>query len=101
MPHTSTVEGQGVRLSIVNGQPVAVVTSYLPARILAGIDKHDLQKQIFESTCEHVLTDNSGSAAPTRGLGGDQSLYAVYAIHLLARMRALSRSCTELAIKYQ
>src|ERR1700737_22212 len=40
------------RLRFVNGEPVAVVTSFLPARIFAGIDKQDLEKQslyhIFE-----------------------------------------------------
>jgi GntR family transcriptional regulator len=40
------------RLRFVNGEPVALVTSYLPARIFAGIDKQDLEKQslyqIFE-----------------------------------------------------
>jgi GntR family transcriptional regulator len=33
------------RLRSVNGDPVAVVTSYLPARIFAGIDKLDLEHQ--------------------------------------------------------
>jgi|SRR5579864_2651297 len=40
------------RLRFVNGEPVAVVTSFLPARIFAGIDRQDLEKQslyhIFE-----------------------------------------------------
>jgi GntR family transcriptional regulator len=40
------------RLRFVNADPVAVVTSFLPARIFAGIDKQDLEKQslyqIFE-----------------------------------------------------
>lgn len=40
------------RLRSVNGEPVAIVTSYLPARIFAGIEKHDLERQslyaIFE-----------------------------------------------------
>jgi len=33
------------RLRSVNDEPVAVVTSYLPARIFAGIEKYDLEKQ--------------------------------------------------------
>src|SRR3981081_3669012 len=33
------------RLRLVNREPVAVVTSYLPARIFAGIEKYDLEKQ--------------------------------------------------------
>ena len=33
------------RLRLVNGEPVAVVTSFLPARIFGGIEKYDLEKQ--------------------------------------------------------
>ena len=47
------------RLRFVNGEPVAVVISYLPARIFAGIDKQDLEKQslyhIFEHTYQRRL----------------------------------------------
>jgi GntR family transcriptional regulator len=47
------------RLRSVNGEPVAVVTSYLPARIFAGIDKQDLEKQslyaIFEQSYKRRL----------------------------------------------
>jgi GntR family transcriptional regulator len=47
------------RLRSVNGEPVAVVTSYLPARIFAGIDKQDLEKQslyfIFEHSYKRTL----------------------------------------------
>jgi GntR family transcriptional regulator len=41
------------RLRSVNGEPVAVVTSYLPARIFAGIDKQDLEKQSLYSIFEN------------------------------------------------
>jgi GntR family transcriptional regulator len=41
------------RLRSVNGEPVAVVTSFLPARIFAGIDKQDLEKQSLYSIFEH------------------------------------------------
>jgi GntR family transcriptional regulator len=41
------------RLRSVNGEPVAVVTSYLPARIFVGIDKQDLEKQSLYSIFEH------------------------------------------------
>lgn len=41
------------RLRSVNGEPVAVVTSYLPARIFAAIDKQDLEKQSLYSIFEH------------------------------------------------
>jgi len=41
------------RLRSVNGEPVAVVTSYLPARIFAGIDKQDLEKQSLYAIFEH------------------------------------------------
>ncbi len=47
------------RLRSVNGEPVAVVTSYLPARIFAGIEKQDLEKQslyyIFEQSYKRQL----------------------------------------------
>jgi GntR family transcriptional regulator len=47
------------RLRSVDGDPVAVVTSYLPARIFMGIDKQDLEKQslysIFEQTYKRKL----------------------------------------------
>ena len=46
-------------LRFVNREPVAVVTSYLPARIFAGIDKQDLEKQslydIFEKNYRRIL----------------------------------------------
>ncbi len=47
------------RLRFVNGEPVAMVTSYLPARIFAGIEKHDLEHQslydIFENAYKRKL----------------------------------------------
>jgi GntR family transcriptional regulator len=42
------------RLRSVNGEPVAVVTSYLPARIFAGIDKQDLERQSLYAIFEHA-----------------------------------------------
>ena len=42
------------RLRSINAEPVAVVTSYLPARIFAGIDKQDLEKQSLYAIFEHV-----------------------------------------------
>lgn len=63
--------GQGLRLSageqvyavkrlrFVNGEPVAVVSSFLPARIFSGIDKQDLEHrslyEIFERTYNRKL----------------------------------------------
>jgi GntR family transcriptional regulator len=40
------------RLRLVDGEPVAVVTSYLPARIFAGIDQQDLENQSLYSIFE-------------------------------------------------
>jgi GntR family transcriptional regulator len=40
------------RLRSVDGEPVALVTSYLPARIFAGIEKQDLEKQSLYSIFE-------------------------------------------------
>jgi GntR family transcriptional regulator len=42
------------RLRMVNGEPVAVVSSYLPARIFAGIEKHDLETQSLYYVIESV-----------------------------------------------
>lgn len=42
------------RLRSVNGEPVAVVTSFLPARIFTGIDKQDLEKQSLYAIFEHT-----------------------------------------------
>jgi GntR family transcriptional regulator len=42
------------RLRLVNGEPVAVVTSYLPARIFSGIEKYDLGKQSLYYVIESV-----------------------------------------------
>ncbi len=43
----------------MNRKPVAVLTSYLPARIFAGIDRQDLEKQslyqIFEQVYQRKL----------------------------------------------
>ncbi len=41
------------RLRLVNDEPVAVVTSYLPARIFAGIEKQDLENQSLYEIFEH------------------------------------------------
>lgn len=47
------------RLRFVNGEPVAVVTSFLPVRIFTGIEKQDLEKQslyqIFETVYKRKL----------------------------------------------
>ncbi len=42
------------RLRLVNGDPVAVVTSYLPARIFHGIEKYDLEKQSLYHIVESI-----------------------------------------------
>lgn len=42
------------RLRSINGEPVAVVTSYLPARIFAGIEKQDLENQSLYAIFERV-----------------------------------------------
>ena len=42
------------RLRFVNGEPVAIVTSYLPARIFAGIDKQDLEGQSLYRVFEQI-----------------------------------------------
>jgi GntR family transcriptional regulator len=42
------------RLRSINGEPVAVVTSHLPARIFVGIDKQDMEKQSLYAIFERV-----------------------------------------------
>jgi GntR family transcriptional regulator len=42
------------RLRFVNDEAVAIVTSYLPARIFAGIDRQDLEKQSLYYVFEHT-----------------------------------------------
>jgi GntR family transcriptional regulator len=45
---------RATRLRFVNSDPVAVVTSYLPARIFAGIDRQDLERQSLYHVFEHA-----------------------------------------------
>jgi len=51
-------EGESVycvrRLRLVNGEPMAVVTSHLPARIFPGIDKQDLENQSLYTVIENI-----------------------------------------------
>jgi GntR family transcriptional regulator len=42
------------RLRFVSAEPVAVVTSFLPARLFSGLEKQDLEKQSLYSVFEHV-----------------------------------------------
>jgi GntR family transcriptional regulator len=42
------------RLRFVGGEPVAVVTSFLPSRLFSGIERQDLEKQSLYYVFEHV-----------------------------------------------
>src|SRR5437868_9773614 len=42
------------RLRFVNSKPVAIVTSFLPARIFPGIDKEDLERQSLYHVMEQI-----------------------------------------------
>jgi GntR family transcriptional regulator len=55
------------RLRFVNQQPVAVVTSHLPARLFAGIDKQDLEKQSLYHVFEQVYKRKLSWAEETIG----------------------------------
>jgi len=55
------------RLRFMTGEPVAVVTSYLPARIFAGIDKQDLEKQSLYHIIEHTYKRKLRSAEEVIG----------------------------------
>ena len=61
------------RLRLVNGDPVAVVTSYLPARIFTGIDHQDLEKQSLYHIFEHSYKRKLHSAEEVIGasVGGE------------------------------
>jgi GntR family transcriptional regulator len=63
------------RLRFVNAEPVAVVTSFLPARIFAGIDKQDLEKQslyqIFERSYNRKLQWAEESIGAVTASGDD------------------------------
>jgi GntR family transcriptional regulator len=43
-----------LRLRFVNAEPVALVTSHLPARLFAGIDRQDLEKQSLYQIFEQI-----------------------------------------------
>jgi len=63
------------RLRFVNAEPVAVVTSFLPARIFVGIDKQDLEKQslyqIFERSYNRKLQWAEESIGAVTASGDD------------------------------
>ncbi|HJS98973.1 MAG TPA: GntR family transcriptional regulator [Terriglobales bacterium] len=42
------------RLRFVNSKPVAIVTSYLPARLFSGIEKQELEQQSLYHVMEHI-----------------------------------------------
>ncbi len=44
------------RLRFVNAEPVAVVTSYLPAHIFEGIDKYDFEKRSLYDVIENIYS---------------------------------------------
>jgi GntR family transcriptional regulator len=56
------------RLRFVNSEAVALVTSHLPARLFAGIEKHDLEKQSLYQVFEHVYKRKLRWAEETIGV---------------------------------
>src|SRR5207248_3409021 len=44
------------RLRFLNAEPVAVVTSYLPTRILPGLDRQDLENKSLYDIMENVYS---------------------------------------------
>jgi len=77
-PGTSTWELR--RLRFVNGEPVALVTSHLPAAVFPGLDRHSLAKAslyaLFEKTyrrrlgwAEEEFSATVATAAVARALG--------------------------------
>jgi GntR family transcriptional regulator len=56
------------RLRFVNGEPVAIVTSRLPARLFAGIDRQDLEKQSLYQIFEQIYKRKLRWAEETIGV---------------------------------
>lgn len=42
------------RLRFVNSQPVAIVTSHMPARLFSGMERQDLEQQSLYHIVEHI-----------------------------------------------
>ncbi len=79
------------RLRSVNGDPVAVVTSHLPARIFAGIEKQDLENQSLYGIFEHTYKRNLQHA--------EELIGAVIAGEEEASILQTSAGCALLIIK--
>jgi GntR family transcriptional regulator len=92
------------RLRLVNGDPVAVVTSYLPARIFTGIDHQDLEKQSLYHIFEHSYKRKLHSAEEVIGasVAGEEEagvLEASIGIPILV-IKETSYGTQDIAIEY-
>jgi GntR family transcriptional regulator len=92
------------RLRLVNGDPVAVVTSYLPARIFTGIDHQDLEKQSLYHIFEHSYKRKLHSAEEVIGasVAGEEEagvLEASIGIPILV-IKETSYDTQDIAIEY-
>jgi len=92
------------RLRFVNGEPVAVVTSHLPTRLFAGIDKHDLEKQslyrIFEEVYKRKLRWAEETIGATTATEEDGPILETKAGSPLLVIRETTFDTQNVAIEY-
>lgn len=92
------------RLRFVNREPVAVVTSHLPARIFAGINKQDLEKQslyrVFEQVYKRKLHWAEESIGATVAGEEDARILQTQAGSALLVIRETTYDSQNIAIEY-
>jgi len=92
------------RLRFVNGEPVALVTSYLPARLFSGIENQDLEKQSLYDVFEKVYKRRLQSAEESIGAvtAGEQEARALETQpgSPLLLIKETSRDCQNIPIEY-
>lgn len=92
------------RLRLVNGEPVAVVTSHLPARIFSGIERYNLESQSLYYVMESVYRRKLHWAEEVIGAvmaGGEESELLQTAVGTsLLHIRETTYDVTKKAIEF-
>jgi len=92
------------RLRFVNAEPVAVVTSYLPAKIFPGIDRQELENQslyhVIESTYKRKLQRAEEVIGATKAGEKDAHLLQTEPHSALLIIRETTYDEEEVAIEY-
>ena len=92
------------RLRFVNAEPVAVVTSYLPARIFPGIDRQELENQslyhVIENTYKRKLQRAEEVIGATKAGEKDAHLLQTEPHSALLIIRETTYDEEEVAIEY-